>query len=49
MKEETKVVVRPQADGTTEYDIRLPEPDMTQRVQLVVNRGKGEEVHTEEG
>lgn len=49
MKDNTNVVVRPQADGTVEYDVRLPEPDMTQTVKLVVNRGKGDEVYTEEG
>lgn len=39
--------VRPQPDGTTLYDIPIPKPDVKQTVTLIVNRGKGDEVHTE--
>ncbi len=51
MTEETKipdVIVRPQADGTTLIDVPIPKPDVRQEVTLIVNRGKGEEVHTEQ-
>lgn len=41
--------VRPQEDGTTLYDIPIPKPEIGQTIKIVVNRGKGNEEHTEQG
>lgn len=49
MNDEPKMIVRPQADGTTLYDIPVPKPNIGQEVMIVVNRGKGDETHTEQG
>lgn len=35
-------------DGTTDYKIPVPKPEVGQTVTFIVNRGKGEEVHTEQ-
>lgn len=41
--------VRPQPDGKVLYDIPIPKPEIMQEVKIVINRGKGEEVHVEKG
>lgn len=41
--------VRPQPDGTTLYDVPVPKPNVIQDLIIVVNRGKGEEEHKEQG
>ena len=41
--------VRPQPDGTTLYDIPVPKPEVSQELTIIVNCGKGEEVHKERG
>jgi len=43
------VIIRPQPDGTTLYDIPVPKPEVLQDLVIVVQRGKGEEVHIEQG
>lgn len=43
------IIVRPQPDGKVLYDIPVPKPEVMQEVKIVINRGKGEEVHTEKG
>ena len=48
-KEIGEIIVRPQPDGTTLYDIPMPKPDVLQELTIVVNRGKGDEVHKEQG
>ena len=48
-EKELDVIVRPQEDGTVLYDIPIPKPDVAQQLTIVVNRGKGDEVHTEKG
>jgi len=43
------IIIRKQPDGTTEYDIPVPLPNVQQEMIIIVNRGKGEEVHKEQG
>lgn len=49
MEKEPKVIVRPQKDGSTEYDIPIKKPNVLQEIKIVVDRGKGKEQHTEKG
>jgi len=48
MADEPKMITRPQADGTTLYDIPVPKPIILQDVTIIVNRGHGDEVHKEQ-
>lgn len=49
MNDKRETVVRKTEDGRTAIDIPLPINDIGQSVSIVVDRGKGEEVHNEKG
>jgi len=43
------IIVRPQEDGTTLYDVPVENPKVGIEMKLEVNRGKGIESHIEKG
>lgn len=49
MDDGLKIIVRPQEDGTTLYDVPVPKPNVLQDLTIIVDRGKGKEIHNEQG